>query len=547
MEYSCQTYQLKCNECGRTFGNRPLSGCPECLAPLEIHYDLAAIERSARFTRAAIAQGPFNIWRYAALLPIPEGFEPDLPVGFTPLLRARNLGQRIGADNLYVKNDSVCFPTLSFKDRVVSVALANAQAFGFTTVGCSSTGNLANSVAAQAARLGLKATILVPADLEPAKILNTLVYGARLIRIDGNYDHVNRLSTQIADEYSWGFVNVNLRPYYAEGSKTQGYEIAEQLGWRLPDNVVCPMAGGSLIRKIRKAFNELIALGLVEDKPVRFFGAQATGCSPISHSVREGWDYIEPQRPNTIARSLAIGNPADGPAASRMIRATGGWAEDVSDVEVVSGMQELAETEGIFTETAGGVTTAVTARLYAQGRISRGPDHRRLHHRQRPQDHRRPRRPLRPPRQPRHPPAPHRLRRLPRRTRWRPRTRAHRRSDLNIRQKEHRHFHQDHSPDRLHPPHRRPEAAHQRRRESARAHRRHRPELPRALHPDQGRIRQAAPLYQHLRQRRGHPLPRRRHLRLPGWRRGHAHPLHRRRNEIKSAKFRPLSNAWNPF
>lgn len=371
MEYSCQTYELKCNECGRTFGNRPLSGCPECVAPLEVSYDLDLIKKQGRFTRANIARGPFDIWRYAALLPIPEGFEPDLPVGFTPLVRARSLGRRIGAGNLYVKNDAVCFPTLSFKDRVVSVALANAQKFGFEMVGCSSTGNLANSVAAQAARLGLKATILVPADLEPAKILNTLVYGARLVRIDGNYDHVNRLCTIIADEYNYGFVNVNLRPYYAEGSKTQGYEIAEQLGWRLPDNVVCPMAGGSLIRKIRKAFNELIALGLVEDKPVKFFGAQATGCSPISQSVREGWDYIEPQRPNTIARSLAIGNPADGPAASRMIRSTGGWAEDVSDVEIVSGIQELAETEGIFTETAGGVTTAVAARLYAQGRIGR--------------------------------------------------------------------------------------------------------------------------------------------------------------------------------
>ncbi len=371
MEYSCQTYELKCNECGRRFGNRPLSGCPECLAPLEITYDLEEIRKTGRFTRDAIAAGPHNIWRYAALLPIPEGFEPDLPVGFTPLLRARQLGRRIGAANLYIKNDSVCFPTLSFKDRVVSVALANAQKFGFTTVGCSSTGNLANSVAAQAARLGLAATILVPADLEPAKILNTLVYGARLVRIDGNYDHVNRLCTLIADEYSYGFVNVNLRPYYAEGSKTQGYEIAEQLGWRLPDNVVCPMAGGSLIRKLKKAFGELVALGLVEDKPVKFFGAQATGCSPIAQSVRAGWDYIEPQRPATIARSLAIGNPADGPAASKMIRATGGWAEDVSDIELVSGIQELAETEGIFTETAGGVTTAVAARLYAQGRIDR--------------------------------------------------------------------------------------------------------------------------------------------------------------------------------
>ena len=371
MNYSCSRYELKCNECGKTFGNQPLSACPDCLYPLELAYDLESVR--GIFTRENIATGPANIWRYAVLLPIPEGFQPDLPVGFTPLVRATNLGKRIGATNLFVKNDAVCFPTLSFKDRVVSVALANARKFGFDTVGCSSTGNLANSVAAQAARLGLKATILVPADLEPAKILNTQVYGARLVRIDGNYDHVNRLCTQIADEYNWGFVNVNLRPYYAEGSKTVGYEIAEQLGWRLPDNVVVPMAGGSLIRKIRKAFNELVFLGLVKkpEHPVRFFGAQATGCSPISTAVRDASDDIVPQRPNTIARSLAIGNPADGPAASRMIRDSGGWAEDVSDVEIVSGIQELAETEGIFTEAAGGVTTAVTARLYADGRIQK--------------------------------------------------------------------------------------------------------------------------------------------------------------------------------
>jgi threonine synthase len=370
MNYSCSAYELKCNECGKRFGNQPLSACPDCIAPLEVAYDLD----SARgvFTRESIAAGPASIWRYARLLPIPEGFQPDLPVGFTPLVRASNLGKRIGATNLYVKNDAVCFPTLSFKDRVVAVALANAQKFGFTTVGCSSTGNLANAVAAQAARLGIQSCILVPADLEPAKILNTLVYGARLVRIDGNYDHVNRLCTLIADEYNWGFVNVNLRPYYAEGSKTVGYEIAEKLGWRLPDNVVVPMAGGSLIRKIRKAFNELIYLGLVDKpaRPTRFFGAQATGCSPISVAVKEGADDIIPQKPNTIARSLAIGNPADGPAAAKMIREDGGWAEDVSDVEIVSGIQELAETEGIFTETAGGVTTAVTARLYAHGRIS---------------------------------------------------------------------------------------------------------------------------------------------------------------------------------
>src|SRR6195952_4770507 len=369
MHYSCNLYELRCNECGKSFGNRPISAGDECYAPLEVQYDLEAVR--GKFTRENIAAGPANIWRYKALLPIPEGFQPDLPVGFTPLVKAKGLGERIGADNLYVKNDAVCFPTLSFKDRVVSVALANAQAFGFTTVGCSSTGNLANSTAAQAARLGLKAVILVPAGLEAAKILNTQVYGARLVRIDGNYDHVNRLCTQIADEYNWGFVNVNLRPYYAEGSKTVGYEIAEQLGWKLPDNIVCPMARGSLIPQTRKAFNGLIALVLLEPKHVRFFGAQATGCSPISHAVKQGWDYIEPQRPNTIARSLAIGNPADGPAAAKMIQELGGFAEDVSDVEVVSGIQELAETEGIFTETAGGVTTAVTARLYAHGRIGR--------------------------------------------------------------------------------------------------------------------------------------------------------------------------------
>ena len=322
-----------------------------------------------RFPRQAISQGPLNMWRYRALLPVADSYEPQTPAGFTPLMKAPRLGAHIGARNLYIKNDAVCLPTLSFKDRVVAVALANAQAFGFDTVGCSSTGNLANAVAAGAARLGLKTFILVPSDLEPAKILNTQVYGATLVRIEGNYDHCNRLCSQIADRYNWGFVNVNLRPYYAEGSKTVGFEIAEQLGWRLPDNIVCPMAGGSLITKIRKAFSELVALGLVEDRPVKFFGAQATGCSPISQAVKNDTDVIEPQRPNTIARSLAIGNPADGPYASRAIRASGGWAEDVSDVEIVSAIQELAETEGIFTETAGGVTTAVTARLYAHGRI----------------------------------------------------------------------------------------------------------------------------------------------------------------------------------
>src|SRR5580693_5048601 len=362
------SYELCCRECGKRYENQPLSICDECFSPLEVVVDLDAAKKTV--TRESIAQGPTNMWRYQALLPVPDDYVPQTPAGLTPLMKAPRLGARIGARNLYIKNDAVCMPTLSFKDRVVAVALANVQRFGFDTVGCSSTGNLANSVAAQAARLGLKTYILVPADLEAAKILNTQVYGANLIRIDGNYDHVNRLSSQIAERYNWGFVNVNLRPYYAEGSKTVGFEIAEQLGWRLPDNVVVPMAGGALIVKIRKAFKELVTLGLVADKPVKFFGAQATGCSPISVAVKTGADHIEPQRPATIARSLAIGNPADGPAAAKMIREDGGWAEDVSDVEIVAGIQELAETEGIFTETAGGVTTAVTARLYAHGRIS---------------------------------------------------------------------------------------------------------------------------------------------------------------------------------
>ncbi len=360
-------YELRCRECGKSYGNQPLSICDDCFSPLEVDFDLDYAR--SRFTRDAIQSGPLNIWRYRALLPVADSYIPTTPTGLTPLMEAPRLGARIGAKNLYIKNDAVCLPTLSFKDRVVAVALANAVSFGFDTVGCSSTGNLANAVAAGAARLGLKTYILVPGDLEPAKILNTQVYGANLIRIDGNYDHCNRLCSQIAEKYNWGFVNVNLRPYYAEGSKSVGFEIAEQLGWRLPDNVVVPMAGGSLITKIRKAFKELVALGLVADKPVKFFGAQATGCSPITTAVRNGADGIEPQRPNTIARSLAIGNPADGPYAIRAIRDSGGWAEDVSDVEIVSGIQELAETEGVFTETAGGVTTAVTARLYASGRI----------------------------------------------------------------------------------------------------------------------------------------------------------------------------------
>jgi len=369
-------YELRCRECGRTWGNQPRSICDECFSPLEVAYDYDALRTQVvegTFSRERISQRAPNMWRYSELLPLPQSFTPRLPVGFTPLFNAPHLAQKLSgtavAGNLYIKNDAVCMPTLSFKDRVVAVALSQARAFGFDTVSCSSTGNLANAVAAHAAREGLKAWIFIPSDLEPAKILGTNVFGAKVVRIAGNYDQVNRLCSQIADEHRWGFVNVNLRPYYAEGSKTVGFEIAEQLGWRLPDNIVCPMAGGSLITKIKKAFDELIKLGLVEPKEVKFFGAQATGCSPISTAVKTGSSEIEPQKPNTIARSLAIGNPADGHYALKTIKNSGGWSEDVSDPEVVDSIRLLAEAEGIFTETAGGVTVGCAGKLYRQDRI----------------------------------------------------------------------------------------------------------------------------------------------------------------------------------
>jgi len=360
-------YQLRCRECKTEWGNQPISFCQNCFAPLEVTYDLEEIGN--KISKDEIARRSPNLWRYKELLPLPENHDESLPVGFTPLVEARHLGSHCGSKSLYIKNDSVCFPTLSFKDRVVAVALAQARNFGFEVVSCSSTGNLANAVAAQAARGGFRACVFIPADLEPAKILGTNIYGAQIVRIDGNYDQVNRLCSQIADKHRWGFVNVNLRPYYAEGSKTVGYEIAEQLGWRLPDNVVVPMAGGSLITKIHKAFRELIQLGLVEEKNVKFFGAQATGCSPISSAVKAGRNEIQPQKPSTIARSLAIGNPADGFYAAKMISGSGGWAEDASDPEIVEGIALLAETEGIFTETAGGVTVGAARKLYQQGRI----------------------------------------------------------------------------------------------------------------------------------------------------------------------------------
>jgi threonine synthase len=361
------SYELRCKECGKTWGNAPRSFCEDCFSPLELAFDYAAIKNRVR--REDLASRNFNMWRYSEFLPVPENFQPPNAVGGTPLVSANHLASKLGANRLYIKNDAVCFPSLSFKDRVVATALVAARRFNLETVGCSSTGNLANAVAAQAAQQGFDACVFIPADLEPAKILNTAVYGARIVRINGNYDHVNRLCSQIADRFHWGLVNVNLRPYYSEGSKTHGFEIAEQLGWRLPDNVVVPMAGGSLIGKIAKAFRELVTLGWVEDRSVKFFGAQATGCSPISTAVKSGAHRFDPQKPNTIARSLAIGNPADGNYASKLIRDSGGWADDVSDPEIVAAIKLLAETQGIFTETAGGVTVGVTQKLIDQGRI----------------------------------------------------------------------------------------------------------------------------------------------------------------------------------
>jgi len=365
-----ELHELRCKECGKTWGNAPRSFCEDCFSPLEVSFDYDSLKKSLR--REHLHERPFDMWRYAELLPFSDtktGSSQRGAIGGTPLIGARKLGERVGSKNLYLKNDAVCFPSLSFKDRVVGTALVAAKRFGFETVGCSSTGNLANAVAAQAVQHGLDACVFIPADLEPAKVLNTAVYGARIVRINGNYDHVNRLCAQIADRFQWGLVNVNLRPYYSEGSKTHGFEIAEQLGWRLPDNVVVPMAGGSLIGKIAKAFRELITLGWVEEKAVRFFGAQATGCSPISTAVKRGLTRFEPQKPSTIARSLAIGNPADGNYAAKLIRESGGWAEDISDAEIVDAIKLVAETAGVFTETAGGVTAGVTQKLIREGRI----------------------------------------------------------------------------------------------------------------------------------------------------------------------------------
>jgi threonine synthase len=361
---------LKCRLCGKTYPKQALNFCTEDFGPLEVDYAYEAIGEA--LNRAKIELRPFNMWRYRELLPIDGEPTVGTLVGGTPLIRAKNLAHALGVRKLWIKNDAVNFPTLSFKDRVVSVALSKAKELGFTTVGCASTGNLANSVAANAAAAGLESYIFVPSDLEPAKILGTTVYGAKVIGVQGTYDQVNRLCTQVAFKYGWGFVNINLRPFYAEGSKTMGFEIAEQLGWRVPQHVVAPMAGGSLIGKIHKAFHELHMVGLIDSPRCKIYGAQATGCNPITDAVKNGRENHKPVRkPNTIAKSLAIGDPADGYFASKVMRDTGGWGEDVTDDEIQDAMLLLARTEGVFAETAGGVTLAVTQKLIEQGRIPR--------------------------------------------------------------------------------------------------------------------------------------------------------------------------------
>jgi threonine synthase len=362
---------LKCRLCGKTYAtSEALNFCTDDFGPLEVDYDYGAVAEALR--GVDFRDRPFTMWRYRELLPIDGEPTVGRQVGGTPLVRADNLARELGVKTVWVKNDAVNFPTLSFKDRVVSVALSKARELGFKTVGCASTGNLANSVAANAAAAGLEAYILVPSDLERAKVLGTSVYGAKLVGVRGTYDQVNRLCTQIAFKYGWGFVNINLRAYYAEGSKSMGFEIAEQLGWRTPRHVVVPMAGGSLIGKIHKAFAELATVGLITDPSCRIYGAQATGCNPISDAVKNNREQHRPVRkPNTIAKSLAIGDPADGYFAAKVIRESGGWAEDVSDEEISEAMVLLGRTEGIFAETAGGVTVAVARKLIEQGRIPR--------------------------------------------------------------------------------------------------------------------------------------------------------------------------------
>jgi threonine synthase len=358
---------LKCRECGREYPLTATHVCEFDFGPLEVAYDYERIKRS--LSRATILSRPQTMWRYRELLPVVLEPTVGFQVGFTPLVKADRLAKALGIRELWVKNDTVNYPSLSFKDRVVSVALSRARELGFDTVACASTGNLANSVAANAAAAGLKAYVFIPIDLEQGKILNSLIYGAKVVGIKGHYDEVNRLCAEIAGKYGWAFVNVNMRPYYAEGSKSMGFEIVEQLGWRIPNHTVVCMASGSLLTKIHKSYQEMVKLGLTDKADYQIHGAQATGCSPISTAQKAGLDFFKPVKPNTIAKSLAIGTPADGFYALKTMKDTGGCAEDVTDDEIRESIKLLAECEGIFAETAGGVTVGVAKKLIAAGKI----------------------------------------------------------------------------------------------------------------------------------------------------------------------------------
>lgn len=346
---------LACCECSREFPLDPINVCDFCFGPLEVQYDRGAIQ--ARVTRERIEAGPRSIWRYKDMLPVDDDYIVDLNVGCTPLLRADNLARQLGMRELWIKNDT-CNPSWSFKDRVVAVASSRARQLGFETLACASTGNLANAVSAHAARAGMRAVVFIPHDLEPGKVLGSAIYHPTIVAVNGSYDDVNRLCSELADNRHWAFVNINVRPYYSEGSRTLAFEVAEQLGWRAPRQCVAPMASGSLFTKIHKGFEELQSYGLIEESEVRMVGAQATGCSPIATAWQNGTTNIRPVKPDTIAKSLAIGNPADGYYALKTMAATDGGAASVSDAEVVEGIQLLAEAEGVFAETAGGVTIA---------------------------------------------------------------------------------------------------------------------------------------------------------------------------------------------
>lgn len=360
---------LKCRECGHSFSTAPTHVCEFCFGPLEVDYNYEDIGKI--LTREKIESRPQTMWRYRELLPIDREPTVGTQVGFTPLVEAKTLAKALGVKKVWIKNDAVNYPTLSFKDRVVSVALTKALEFGFKVAACASTGNLANSVAANASAAGMESYIFIPHDLEEGKVLGTLVYGANLIGIRGTYDEVNRLCSEVAAKYKWAFVNINIRPFYAEGSKTLFYEMMEQLGWGVPQHIVVPMASGSLITKGWKAIQEFYKLGLIPSDRCKVYGAQATGCSPITTALKNGWDLFKPVKPHTIAKSLAIGNPADGFYALGVMRESGGWGEDVGDEDIVDAIKLLARTEGIFTETAGGVTVGVAKKLIRQGLIKK--------------------------------------------------------------------------------------------------------------------------------------------------------------------------------